>query len=1011
MVARPIPYVPLEVIGSVPYRPIGSSHYIAVPDQTTANTPYVPSDMSVEALRKGLTKVTLKVCDFPIVYEQLLEAYFDLRLVPLWSGCKVLPYDEAVSLLTFDKSPGFPDYYTCEDKACALRCSGMEIKQDVLEMLYGAEYWLPFTVTLKDELRTADRVAAHKTRVFTASSIRHLLLGKMLFTDQEDRLRKTRGQHPGTIGISVPGPEYVAAVRGLSRRKDNARCWGFDIGGCDQTFLLAIARKIRDARKKSLPEQVQRAVDFYYNCTYCGEVICCGCVHRCLHQKSGQELTGDDTTLYGWGLVALYVMDTIGCPVNEADKYFQLLQNGDDGAVSFWDERLSGPGFRDWCAKLGVIIELEREEASLEGQITFLSNTLRERYVPGYGDIVVTAGNLTKLLSSIEWLRKNADFTLEENTLLHWCGLRIGLWPWKQHFDDLEERIDEYLKKIDITPRIVELLRCRVSSDRILQLHLRYEGGLFFTPEELNGVRSQFMSAIKLTAEMQLTKAEKARRAAQSARDKKQSSGGKQKDVHVKALRNRALPNAKVPPRSAGGSTGASRDRSVSAPAARGMSTGSTSRVYPSTKFKDGICIEGEDHLCFIAQPNPVAISGQCLQNLYMSPSAFGGTRLEKFAELYEKFMFEEMDFALVPSASSATDGDIGLSYDADVMDETPPASEEGIRQYTAAQYNCDANVWIPQLLKVRRSAPDSGYFTNPVVAGSTDDRLSYQGQIYVYCVTPIGKSAGVTLARLRVRYKCHLFTPQLENAQTSGLLNNVPAVSTIPTGTVNLQTFFTTAADLIKGNPMFLPKVINTVGNWVQEIPEGVYKILGSVNAVAGSATSAGSGSVTIDPPSITVKETPLSAAAPQPWIQAVHLDDGKQVTGDIWSSASAEYTIGIPKGGAYMNLPFTTDELITIVGGNPSYTMDIDRISNYVGSFDELFVTWVGAEECKAPLKHVEKAISRAKCSKTPRPLIRAPKGEKEERRRSAPPSAISNLALQFPAQPTVVSQPTGY
>ena len=626
--------------------------------------------------------------------------------------------------------------------------------------------------------------------------------------------------------------------------------------------------------------------------------------------------------------------------------------------------------------------------------------------------MVVTAGNLTKLLSSVEWLRKNADFTLEENTLLHWCGLRIGLWPWKQHFDDLEERIDEYLKKVVITPRITEILKCRVSSDRILQLHLRYEGGFnVFTPEELHGVSSHIMSAIKLTAGMQLTKAEKERRAAQSARDKKQSKGGKQKDVHVKAFRG--LPNAKVPPRSAGGSTGASRDRSVSAPAARGMSTGCNSRVYPSTKFKDGICIEGEDHLSLISQPNPVAVPGQCLQNLYMSPSAFGGTRLEKFAELYEKFLFEEMDFILVPSASSATDGDIGMSYDADVMDETPPASEEGIRAYSAAQANCDANVWIPQCLKVRRTAPDTGYYTNPVVSGSTDDRLSYQGQLYVYCVTPIGKSAFTTLCRLRVRYKCHLFTPQLENVQTAALLNNVPAVSTIPTGTLNLQTFFTQAADLIKGNPMFLPKVINTVGNWVQEIPEGVYKILGSVNAVAGTATSAGNGSVTIDPPLLTVKETPLSASSPQPWIQAVHLDDGKQVTGDIWSSASAEYTVGVPKGGAYLNLPFTVDELITIVGANPSYTMDIDRISNYVGSFDELFVTWVGADECKEPLKHVDKAIARAKSGKTPRPRPHFPLDQREkERRRSGVLPAISNLAAQFgPSSPTVQPASTGY
>jgi len=1018
MVAKPRPYVPLSVIGSVPFRPIGSSHYIPVPYQLSADTAYLPSDMSEEALSKGLMKVTLKVCDFPIVYEQLLEAYFDLRLVPLWSGCKVLSYEEAVSLLTFDKSPGYPDFYTCEDKACALRCSGGDIKQDVLEMLYGAEKWLPFTVTLKDELRTADRVAAHKTRVFTASNIRHLLLGKMLFTDQEARLRASLGQHPVTIGISVPGPGYVAAVRGLARHAPKPRCWGFDIGGCDQTFLLTIARKIRDARKKALPDVFHPAIDFYYNCTYCGEVICCGCIHRALHQKSGQELTGDDTSLYGWGLVGLYVMDTIGCPVNEADRYFQLLQNGDDGAVSFWDDRLSGPGFQDWCAKLGVTIELERREPSLEGQITFLSNSLRERFVPGRGDIVVTAGNLTKLLSSIEWLRKNADFTLEENTLLHWCGLRIGLWPWKQHFDDLEERIDDYLKKIEVTPRIVELLRCRVSSERILQLHLRYEGGFnVFTPEVQCGVRSQFMGAIKYAAGMQLPKGEKQRRAQQSARDRKQGSKPKNKDAHVKAFRQ-ISGNVKStgPTRSqAGGSTGNQRrnDVTVTAPQVTGVKSFTGFSVKQSPRFRDGIVCESEDHIDYVVQPASV-VSGQCLLNWYVSPSDLGGSRLEKYGALYEKFLFEILDFIWVPAVGSAQSGSIGLAYDPDVMDDTPPASVDGVRQYSGYQFNSDANSWIPQQLCCRPTAPDTGYYTNPVTTGPTDDRLAYQGQIYVYASVPSGLAADGVLGRLRMRYRCHFFSPQLENVLIGAELGAASGTSIAAVANADFLGWLNNAGALVSGAAKFIPK-LDSNGKYYLDLATGVYKFYNTIKAATNAATSAGAGTVQIDTPTVVLNETPTSAAAPQPWIQQTEDSPGYQVTGDVWSSAGGEFVVGIPRGGGKLYQTYDVGTTIT-TPGDGQFQMDIERLTNFVPSYAGLFMArYVGAEECANTRDPVikQKAFSRSTKKKFFRPpqavgvsTSVAPERERERARGSIPAS----FAAQFPLSSAAIEAMPG-
>jgi hypothetical protein len=528
-------------------------------------------------------------------------------------------------------------------------------------------------------------------------------------------------------------------------------------------------------------------------------------------------------------------------------------------------------------------------------------------------------------------------------------------------------------------------------------------------------VQAQFESAIKKVAGMQLTKAEKIRRAAQSARDKQSKKGGKQKDAHVQAFRNQGRAGAR-----AHASTVQSgvREHDTIAPAAIGRTTTSSFSVSRSPRFKDGIVVEATDHIDFVAQPSPAAVTGQTLLEWYVSPASLGGSRLEKYGALYEKFLFDIMDFELVPAVGSATSGDLGMSYDPDVMDPTPPPSVDGVRQFTGYQFNCDANVWVRQRLSVKPTAPDTGYFTNPVVAGPTDDRLSYQGQLYVYMAVPSNAATGTVLARLRMKYRCHFFSPQLQTlitgAQMTGL--SAAAIPAAPTGG-DFLALVETALNFVSGNPAFKPK-LDSLGKWFIELAQGVYKVSSSLNADGDGSTAPGDGVIYVDTPTIVLNAEPTSAAAPQPWVAETSNLPGYTLTGETWSSASLGNVVGIPRDGAKLYQEFFNPASMSGSTTNYFSQLDIERLGNWVPEYNGLFLALLrGSEQCAQPKKFRELALAAAQKAHPRYFAFRQEVRNKNQtavpvrsKRERVPSSQLAAQFLPMTASSNTV-QPTGY
>lgn len=521
-------FLPTKCVGFDQYRPIGKSHIVPAPWKGDLATSWIPADRSEEALWRCLSGCDATRVATPQADVDFLTDFYIHLLSPFFSGLRNWTYDDAINNADKSKSPGY-GYLNFPTFGDALAAKGPEIEAKVNQVLMGCDPWEPFIVFLKDELRTATRVKEKKTRAVCSASKIHYLVGSILFGAQNAALVSSIGHHPSTIGIVVPGPDYVTHMMAFTQ------ACGYDIGRCDKDFLQPFARAIRDARASFLHPSYRAAVEWYYDQAFCGYMIACGSIHVGDHHASGGFNTAHDTSLYGIGLHALY-MHRVDPAMGPGDilRSMVLRVNGDDGKIQYLDDRFTPRGFLDFTKSLNLNVEFEQLDYAPTGEVTYLSHVLRERFVPPFGDVVVAAGNYEKLRSSMYWVTTNSSFTLDEAALCHLIGLRLVIWPWAWLFDELESLIDKHLHNMERTPLVGEILRARLPERDIIAIHFGKEGfaGIpgIFSHLSRCGVPDEVISATKEILrnhdgeyqgmQKPISPEEAARRAEQSRRDK-----------------------------------------------------------------------------------------------------------------------------------------------------------------------------------------------------------------------------------------------------------------------------------------------------------------------------------------------------------------------------------------------------------------------------------------------------------------------------------------------------------
>jgi hypothetical protein len=210
---------------------------------------------------------------------------------------------------------------------------------------------------------------------------------------------------------------------------------------------------------------------------------------------------------------------------------------------------------------------------------------------------------------------------------------------------------------------------------------------------------------------------------------------------------------------------------------------------------------------------------------------------LSKEALQWEKYEFLELEFYLKPEVTqyttNANSGKVILSFDSDASDAAPLNKQEAedVMPMADGMSYQTINLNIPKFILA--SHVDSFYVRPGNLPGSADIKTYDLGNLFV---STLGQGGAVSnMMELRVRYKCQLMIPILENTAAAPQNYSVTALydtTTFSNGVSTQCTFAQTASSTqIVTNGL---NAVNTAGSIV--LPPGNYIVAVSCTVTNGS-------------------------------------------------------------------------------------------------------------------------------------------------------------------------------
>lgn len=346
-----------------------------------------------------------------------------------------------------------------------------------------------------------------------------------------------------------------------------------------------------------------------------------------------------------------------------------------------------------------------------------------------------------------------------------------------------------------------------------------------------------------------------------------------------------------------------------------------TFRIRAHPKYKDAIVASGSEYMQVVSVPTGGdTVVGKCLANFYLAPNEFADSRLAQFANLYEKFRFTKFRLEWDPAVAATQAGSIVIAYDPDIQDPTPPATSTGVRQYCAYEDNAVGRIWEKFTVPCSLKAPDTGYYTNAAPYGTWggDDRLAYQGQVYVATVAPSNMSAPGTMGTLIMHYDCEFFVPQLETFMaTSRLPNNGSTLPTTADGFKPFKDGAVTAGCQVSAASVLglIPTDVNGVAHL--KLQEGLYEM--GLKYLQNQA-----GAITLNDPTMIAYE-PETAPAPVVGVRQL-LSVNSNAVGN---AAVGKWLLNVPRGGAAVLQSLAS---VSGMAAGAASDMQVARLGSYL-------------------------------------------------------------------------------
>lgn len=309
------------------------------------------------------------------------EAWLARMYGPFMKG-EVISFDDAVEGMEKTPSPGYPWNIHYREKQEVLDSHDAWLREYIENFETMPAPRAIWQSSLKEEIRHVDKLKKHKIRQFSGAPIELVIMGRMLFLEQNEGFYDSHCQTFSAVGLTMTSGGWSRIYKQLSRFSHG---FALDESEWDSSMARWLMEAIRNFRIRLLKRSnaterdVAKAMAFYQeviDSVYClpeGELI-----QKQIGNPSGSPNTVVDNTL---ALSLLFFVTWIrrcGGNYTQMRDNLSALLYGDDNTFTVspeFIERFNGEALRDEFKTMGVTIKNSEEELKprpLE-QLDFLS--------------------------------------------------------------------------------------------------------------------------------------------------------------------------------------------------------------------------------------------------------------------------------------------------------------------------------------------------------------------------------------------------------------------------------------------------------------------------------------------------------------------------------------------------------------------------------------------------------------------------------------------------------------
>jgi len=196
------------------------------------------------------------------------------------------------------------------------------------------------------------------------------------------------------------------------------------------------------------------------------------------------------------------------------------------------------------------------------------------------------------------------------------------------------------------------------------------------------------------------------------------------------------------------------RDRTITAPAARGQVLSGSSAVRNHMEV-------GDEYLMNLAIPS-TAEAGQLLTLMNVQPALILNSRLRALASIYAQYRFSSLEFSVISALPSSTAGMLAVAVDKNItaLPYTGGTANNALAYTMACTPNVETSLWNSFKIRANAKSSDSRqkyYLTDPT--GVYEENTQYR-LLLTMALPPGGLSSGPYTLLLKIKYVCEFSDP-----------------------------------------------------------------------------------------------------------------------------------------------------------------------------------------------------------------------------------------------------------